>query len=217
MPVRKVSHGGRNIIGQFPSIKMGRMIAFESLIERDCLYFLDFEADISYIAEQPLTLEYKRQGKVLRYTPDFHIILSNKNVLIECKPAAFVDTENNLLKFAAAREWCKSNDWEFKIVSDNDLRSGYRLQNVKHLTRCARQPAPPQLISSIWYYLESTSVPLPILALAQTIAPNNPTIVITAVLYLTYHRQLHIALDTAPISVNSLVSLMSQPRKRENQ
>jgi hypothetical protein len=46
MPVRRVTHHGGNIIGKFPSLKMGRMICFESSLERDYVYTLDFEADI---------------------------------------------------------------------------------------------------------------------------------------------------------------------------
>ena len=37
MPVRKVSNRGGNTIGHFPSLKMGRMIDYESLIERDLI------------------------------------------------------------------------------------------------------------------------------------------------------------------------------------
>jgi len=74
MPVRKVSNRGGNVIGHFPSLKMQRMIAFESLIERDYLYLLDYELDIEWFAEQPLTIEYRHNGKTLHYTPDFHIV-----------------------------------------------------------------------------------------------------------------------------------------------
>ena len=35
MAVRKVSNRGRNMIGRFPSLKLGRMVAYESLIELD--------------------------------------------------------------------------------------------------------------------------------------------------------------------------------------
>jgi len=45
-PVRKATNRGKNIIGYFPSVKMGRMINFESLIERDFIYLLDFEQEV---------------------------------------------------------------------------------------------------------------------------------------------------------------------------
>jgi hypothetical protein len=57
MPVKKVSNRGGNIIGRFPSLKLGRMVDFESLIERDFIYVLDFEPDVESFSEQPLTIE----------------------------------------------------------------------------------------------------------------------------------------------------------------
>ena len=64
MAVRKVSGRGRNMIGHFPSLKMRRMVAFESLIEQDFLYILDYEQDVIAFAEQPVRIEYEWQGNV---------------------------------------------------------------------------------------------------------------------------------------------------------
>ncbi len=113
MAVRKVSHRGGNMIGKFPSLKMKRMIAFESLIEQDCLYVLDYEPDVEFIGEQPFTIEYPFGGKTLRYTPDFHVIRRGRNWLIECKPDSLVETDDNRRKFNAARAWCAERDWTF--------------------------------------------------------------------------------------------------------
>jgi hypothetical protein len=66
MPVRKVHNRGENIIGKFPSLKMKRMVSFESTIERDYLYLLDYEADITHFEEQPLTIESQRSDCALR-------------------------------------------------------------------------------------------------------------------------------------------------------
>jgi hypothetical protein len=41
-----MSHRGGNMIGLFPSLKLERMVAFESLIEQDYLYVLDYEQDV---------------------------------------------------------------------------------------------------------------------------------------------------------------------------
>jgi hypothetical protein len=70
MPVRKVSNRGGNIIGKFPSIKMRRMIAFESLLERDFIYLLDYDKDVEWFEEQPLTIEYQHEGKRRHCIPD---------------------------------------------------------------------------------------------------------------------------------------------------
>ena len=74
MPVRNVTNRGGNVIGRFPSLKMQRMIAFESLLERDFIYLLDYDAAVTWFEEQPLTIEYEHEGKLLHYTPDFHLV-----------------------------------------------------------------------------------------------------------------------------------------------
>ena len=53
------------MIGHFPSLKMRRMVAFESLIEQDFLYILDYEQDVITITEQPVRIEHSWQGKIL--------------------------------------------------------------------------------------------------------------------------------------------------------
>ena len=111
MPVRKVSNRGKNIIGKFPSIKMRRMIAFESLIERDFLYLIDYDKEVDWFEEQPLTIEYQYEGEIRHYTPDFHIIEKGREVLIECKPEKFVLSAENQRKAFIARDWCACLFW----------------------------------------------------------------------------------------------------------
>jgi hypothetical protein len=86
MPVRKVSNRGGNAVGRFPSTKMGRMIAFESLLERDFIYLIDYDSAVEWFEEQPLSIEYLHESKLLHYTPDFHLLESGQHVLVECKP-----------------------------------------------------------------------------------------------------------------------------------
>jgi hypothetical protein len=58
-------------VGKFPSLKLGRMVGYQSLIERDFIYLLDFDATVTTYAEQPFSLHYKDGSKQRRYTPDF--------------------------------------------------------------------------------------------------------------------------------------------------
>ena len=59
MPVRKIPRfGAQKNIGKFSSVKTGRVAWFESLLERDYMYLLDYELAISYWIEQPLKIRY---------------------------------------------------------------------------------------------------------------------------------------------------------------
>lgn len=206
MPVRKVSNRGGNAIGRFPSIKMGRMIAFESLLERDFIYLLDFDASVEWFEEQPLVIEYLYEGKRLHYTPDFHLFEAGQHVLIECKPERFVDADENRRKFAVAQDWCKERSWEFRTVTDGQVRAGFRLHNVKLLTQYARQKVDPILVSQIHASLQDVQSTRSIQDLALAIRPTHPELVTASILHLVYHHEIDLPLDAAPISRETRLS-----------
>jgi hypothetical protein len=210
MPVRKVHNRGGNIIGKFPSLKMKRMVSFESTIERDYLYLLDYEADITHFEEQPLTIEYQHGGKTRRYTPDFHITTrAGRNVLVECKPLDLINTDNNRRKFAAAREYCAGLDWDFAVATDHEIRSGFRLGNVKLLTRYACYTVRPETKGRIYALLQDTPTPLTV-GQIQAAASLDPVVAFVSLMHMAFHHELAISLEAAPISANSPIYLPGQ-------
>jgi hypothetical protein len=212
MPVRNVSSRGGNAIGRFPSFKMQRMIAFESLLERDFIYLLDYATAVTWFEEQPLTIEYQHEGKLLHYTPDFHLIEHGQQVLVECKPDHFVNTPDNQRKFAVAQAWCQACNWQFRIVTDADVRAGYRLHNVKLLTAYARLRLDPVLRSRLYATLQSLSSATAIQELAHALRPTGPETVTAGLLHLAYHGVVDLALDGAPITPGTAVALHSRAR-----
>ncbi len=207
MPVRQVSNRGGNFIGRFPSYKMQRMIAYESLIECDYLYLADYAAEITHIEEQPCTIHYRHAGKLLKYTPDFYVIESGQHILIECKPAVFTNTEENLRKFTAAQEHCAEQGWLFRVVTDTNLRTGFLLRNVKTLTRYARHPVSPQHKGAIFAALYAAPTPLTLKELAAQARPGNPAPLTADILHLVYHRQVCVCLTSALLTMDSIVTL----------
>src|SRR5260221_3739743 len=172
MPVRKIANHGRNIIGLFPSLKMGSMIAYESLIELDLLYFLDYEREVEVFEEQPLTIDYFHDGKTYRYTPDFHVIKTGQHWLLECKPRRLISSEENQRKFAAAEEWCQQNGWIFAVITEEQLRAGHRLRNVKTLTYYARHNVVQSVAAQARSCIQSS--PQTIYDLALWLRPDQP-------------------------------------------
>ncbi len=214
MSVRKVSNRGGNIIGRFPSLKSGRMVAFESLIERDFIYLLDFESDVTWFAEQPLTISYQHKKKTLGYTPDFHVIRGDQNILVECKPQKFISKDDNQRKFAAAQAWCEAKGWVFQVISDEQLRCGYRVHNVKLLTQFARYNIEPAVKHCIRTFLTSTPAPVKVADVMANVDPERPQMIIIPIFHLAFHHEVVLPLDEEPISANSPVSLAPQLRER---
>jgi hypothetical protein len=193
------------MIGLFPSLKMGRMVAFESLIEQDYLYVLDYEAAVTSFEEQPLTIEYVCEGALCKYTPDFLVRRNESSELVECKPAPLVSKEENRRKFAAATDWCKTKGWSFAIVTDQDLRNGPRLANIKLLTQYARLGITSETVYWVECCLVGANNPLTLKDGGQILYPHNPAQGISILLYLAFHHQIEISLDDQPICGSSLI------------
>lgn len=215
MPAREVSNRGGNTIGYFPSIKMKRRIAYESTIERDEMTLIDFDPDVQAFEEQPLVIPYQHNNKTVTYTPDLLVQTLSRCILIECKPAEFVDTEENQSKFKEARKWCEEHRFAFEVVTDEQVRSGFRLMNVKRLTQYARYTISPQMKSCTYSILQAAPNPLSIEALAREIAPNNFGSALSCILHLAYYHQIAINLDVEKISNSSIVWLPSRRATKE--
>ena len=201
MPVRKVSNRSkRNTIGDFPSIKMKRMIAFESLVERDSIYTFDFDQDVLAFEEQPLSIEYEHEGKKRHYIPDFLLKKPNYSVIVECKPEVLVDSPENSRKFDIARKWCEEHGYHFQVLTDTELRAGFRLENIKLLTRFARHNVRPETRSRSFDQLYSPRSNITVHALASHISPTNPTKAIPDILCMAYHHEIVIPLNEAKVT-----------------
>jgi len=203
MGVRTVRHIGQNIIGKFPSLKMGRMISFESTIERDYLHLLEYEASVRQFAEQPLTIAYIVNGKMHHYTPDFKVETTQDITLIDCKPQAQVVEPSNQLKFKAATAWCAEKGWLFKVVTDAELREGCYLSNVKTLFRHAHRKVTRDILRQCEHVL--SSAPCTPRELAQRINADEAAAVEADVLCLAFHHALFLDIENGPLTAASLV------------
>lgn len=194
----------RGILGKFPSLKMKQMIAYESLVECDYIYLLDFDPLVTSFKEQPLTIPYETK---YRYTPDFQVVRGKCRYLVECKPRIYVDSEENQRKFKAANEWCAANGFIFQVVTEIEMRHGYRLENIKRLTSYARYPVSPEIKGKIFAFLMQARTVTTVADLIRMLAPTPLALAITAILNMVYHHKIYISLDDGPISTESQVGL----------
>jgi len=141
MPVRKIPpFGAQKNIGKFSSVKTGRVAWFESPLERDYMYLLDYEHAISYWIEQPLRIRYGDNGRTRSYTPDFEVHRQSKKQIIEVKTKDQVDSGDWDSLFSTALFICEQEGYEFSVVTDEFIRQQPRLENVKTLWKYARTP-----------------------------------------------------------------------------
>ncbi|KAF2082001.1 TnsA endonuclease N-terminal domain-containing protein [Flavobacterium sharifuzzamanii] len=140
---REIGYKYSSLSGYFVSKKQqNEIIQFESALERDYIYLLEFNPSVLSYLEQPLSIFYTdSRNKKHKYTPDFLVIYSDNNIqdtLVEIKYHEDL-TSNSLIykeKFQAADKFCKKNNLTFVILSEREIRDSNQeyLNNIKFLS-----------------------------------------------------------------------------------
>ncbi len=202
MPVRTPTNHGQNIVSWFASYKMRRSIGCESTTEFNYAHLLDFDRAVAAFTEQPFTIAYEHAGKQHRYTPDFHVQHAGRDVLVECKPAAKLDTKENRRTFAGAEAWCAAHGYAFTVVTDEELGRGWRVKNIKFLARFREQDGvDPRITARVLALLAAETAPLALGQLEDAVRRGHPdAAVVPHLLHLAYHHEIAVPLDEARIT-----------------
>jgi len=150
MPVRIVPKNYRNLTGLVLNTRTQSMTAFESSLERDFLLLLDFDLEVEFYEEQPVTITYQDdRGRRRTYTPD--VFVRYRMDPLKAKPTSpllcEVKYRDDLRqywtmyrpKFRAAGRYARQRGWRFRLVTERDVRTPY-LENVKFLRSYRTMP-----------------------------------------------------------------------------
>ncbi|HEV2881376.1 MAG TPA: TnsA endonuclease N-terminal domain-containing protein [Pyrinomonadaceae bacterium] len=207
MPVRKISNkGSKKVIGKFASLKMKRAIWWESPLERDYIYLLEFDPDVMSYEEQPLHIEYYIDGKKHRYTPDFFVRRADKRIVVEVKPEEEAFKEKYQHLFRTASYICARNGYEFVVVTNTMIRVQPQLDNIKLLTKYQRVPIDDPQYQLVCYELFAENHETSLGAVMEFFASRN--ISKQTIYSLLYWGILSVDL-MLPIGVESMVRLSS--------
>lgn len=177
---------GGAITGQFPSLKMRRTIEYASSIERDLLFFLEFDqAILRYQAHPTGVSQSLADGSIHRYTPDFLLDYVDEQVMVECKPADRLDHPHTRQQCQLGQQWAEANNVCFRLVTDAELREGHMLANLKLLWRYSRLGNPVPVMRSCRQVLSEVEA-LPLGELCTQLEKR-----VTASLPLVYHLLFH--------------------------
>lgn len=136
--VRRITNGGKKIIGKFPSRKNGKPIWFESQLERDFIHLLEIDPDVISYKEQPFKIRYGLDGEIHHYTPDFLVERPRKKQVVEVKNEEEAKKAENRAVFTRVARICQRDGYEFVVVTDRTIRQQPRLDNVKLLHKYSR-------------------------------------------------------------------------------
>lgn len=151
-PSRKVS-----IRGKAASKKMNAMIPWESTLESDFIKILEFDPNVMLYDSQTTMIEYIFNGKELRYFPDFKVITKESEVIIfEVKAKSKLDIFENQIKFQVGKMYCEGLGWSYRIVTEDDIRPGYLIENLILLSEVREHTTSNEVMILLWNKLNNT-------------------------------------------------------------
>jgi TnsA endonuclease N terminal len=145
MAMRKVvTRSGRHIRGLFPSTKNQRMVAWESLLERDAIVLFELSPGVVSYEEQPSVEIYYDDSSPRKYFPDFAVTLRNGSVAhVEVKPAKKLKGRATRDRFSLIATQYERQARQFWILTDDEIRVEPRLSNLKLLAYHCRETLSP--------------------------------------------------------------------------
>jgi hypothetical protein len=150
MSARKIPKNYRNVTGIAAHRKSLDIASFESTLERDFLYLIEFSPDVESFEVQPVTIEWKNSdGRTRRYTPDVLVHFTSKSrrppTLFEVKYRDDLSKNWKELKprFKQAISYAKRHGWRFKIASEVEIRTTL-LETARFLLPFTRQGPGPE-------------------------------------------------------------------------
>lgn len=138
MPVRKVvRRSGKNFRGYFPSRRLGRLVGWESLHERDAIRLVEYDPTVASYEEQPSEeIYYEVSGKARRYYPDLRVHYRNGRVVdIEVKPRQKLEDPRIEAKFKRIQKRYKELGRRFEIWTEREIRAEPRFSEVARIHR----------------------------------------------------------------------------------
>lgn len=209
-PQRKIKKSYRSVIGHFPSIKNGKSIIYESLLERACYLSLEFDDSVFAYYEQP-QIEIDFRNRHLTYSLDCYIQRTKesglKDTIIEVKYSNELEKNKEYFeeKFEATKVFTKENDLEFDVFTELSYSKAY-LENLDFLYRYKENPIEHKYEKEILDVLKET-IKLSAFDLVQKITsnPKEYAIVSNNIWSLVSNGKLKSNLFTNELTMKSLV------------
>jgi len=138
------------VVGQFPSIKNKKSVAWESQLELKACRIFEYSHFIERYREQPVVIKYMLNGVLKRYIPDFELICVNGDrVYIEIKPKKILEKPEEVERFIAITKKLHNEGVYFAVMTEVELDRDDIQDNIKTIHPYARQDIDIELIHII--------------------------------------------------------------------
>lgn len=137
---RIITPSGRGVRGRFPSRKMGKMVEWESLLERDAIYLFEFSPAVVAYRSQPEKFYFHMDGETHLYYPDFDVELDTGEVMhAEIKPKARLAKKDIRRRFDFIEKQYQRTNRRFLILTEQEIRKDPLLKNLSLLAYHLRE------------------------------------------------------------------------------
>lgn len=192
--------------GDFPSVKMERIISFYSRFQQRYLCLLEFDPAVSYFQTRPFAIDLEWNGKKESFTPDFYIIKNNQNQLVQITNPVDQFDEGSEDSLGGIKEYCTAKHIYFETINPQCQKLGTLLGNVGFLHQFAHHQILKSTQRQITAFLEANS-PISIHEIMSVLFDENPNDAIVPLMNMAWNHQIILDIHENSISPKTEVSL----------
>jgi hypothetical protein len=133
------NRGYKQTTGNFSSCKMGTSFWYNSLLQKDFMYWLESDPDVLFYNTPAISFDYYSNGKQKHYAPDFQVVRRQKKQIIEVKSQKIIESDKYKRLYQLLSDICDETGWTFIVLTELEVRQERLLSNIKLLYRYARE------------------------------------------------------------------------------
>jgi hypothetical protein len=137
-----VHRGTQRPVFKVPSLKLGRIVQCESILEQEAAVLMDVCSSVHSFCEQPVRIHYCMDGELRSHIPDFVAVTGGTLTFIEIKFRDDID-DAVLARTSQMKSDLRILGAKYVLLSEVDIRRGETLQSALGVLRRARQDACP--------------------------------------------------------------------------
>ncbi|MEM8673443.1 MAG: hypothetical protein AAGF83_06175 [Cyanobacteria bacterium P01_G01_bin.67] len=118
---------------------MKTSVWYESLLQRDLMYWLEFDPDVVSYTTSTKPLKYYNKVTKELYYPDFQIIRHQKKQVVDLKFQKAIKSTKYRQLYPILCQVCRDAEWEYTALTELQIHQEPTISNIKLLYRYARE------------------------------------------------------------------------------
>ena len=193
-------------IGNFSSCKMETSFRYNSLLQKDFMYWLEFDTDVLSYTTPGIAVNYQSDGREKSHTPNFQVIRYQKKQIVEVKSRKTVEIEKYDRLYQMLSGLYDETGWTFVVLTESEIRREPILSNIKLLYGYARESFSVDEYRDCWEIARSNA-PVSLAEIFQALDQHR--IRRNVLFKLLFHSLVEIDIQQ-PITVNSTIGSVAE-------